>query len=1478
MLRLERLEARCLLSSVTLNPGGFGAWVPDTVGFGEVGVGQPKEIGNALTITNNSGDDVRISNITVSNPVFSYEEPLPATSLPFSFRADEVIVLPPNSRRTEVLEGVAGTWSDHLYSVEATRDEHLSLRVQVNDASGLYTGVFTNGGTLLASDIVTLSAPGVEDFLAGYTGTYYVHVYGVSAENGGSYDIEVAAAAGAPDITVPSAIDGETTYNGRLTDSTLAPFHPFLLSLSGGLGDQVSLTPMIGDITASLSVFIYDRYGSYIAGASAGGSASFEFGYTGIYYLAVNGSYAAGSLAYQVMVHNDGSSLLLGDGEAVTLPLWCRPTAPGAVSGTLTVGVDTGRTTSALSLTATGKKPDPKPTALDLIDPVGLPALVTGAIQAEAGRPLEFTLTAWNAASSDLISSAEVRVLLSRDQTPDAGDTVLEAGNLAIPPLFAEETVQLAGQVQLPQSASGQYYLLAVVDPDNELEEASEIAFPPGDFVASSGFLVSAGDVLALDSVGDAYDRVMNYGERPIGSINMQYVYLVNRGTQTATVTGLTLASGASFRLPAEGSPLHQDTPVAIPAGQYASFAALFTPQGFTTEGNPLRTDTLQITTDQAQTFTIALSGRLSGATLAVLESSGAANDDRMELGEVRVGRTSTQTMTLVNYGNTQLKVSSIVAALNPSPFSTNLPAGGLTLAPGGTPGASATVAVSFSPTTSGEVDDTLVITSNNPLGTYAVAVEGTGIAPALVVEDSLGLPTDEFLPFDWQPVGSPTDATVTLRNEGTDVLTITGWRLTTGAPEAFVVAPTNDPGSGLDDVRLDPGKSTELTITFLAGQGGAFSDTLTIYSDDADVTVNLQSIAGLSAPPGYVVGRLGDPTGGLTLGLDLNDVFLGTEASQTFQLWNNGRVDLRLYSLTVEGEGYSLVAPDLPALPATLAAGAAPLIRVVFDADPARGTGDFNGTIIFASSAADEATVTLTATVVTPQASLSASQVDFGTVDQASQIASKPVVISNQGTGALVIRQWVFDDAQFQFEAPAGNVVNGQLIVAPGSVATGTINYTPTAPGARQATLTLLTNDLDDPTLTVSVSARNLGQPCIISAGVPCHFRDADGDLVRVLLSDGQGRLYLTNGQLTGADIDQLILEQTSARSRLIIESRGGGTSARQIVVNEGLDRLLAGRLSVRESVQMGGSVNQMELGDMADGATMVVAAGGGAAASFKGGVLGENVALTFGGELASFQAAAWGGGSLAAREIGRLRITKGGLGADVSTSTGDIEEITVQTDLSGDVQAAGRIGRVRSRAGAITGDVIAETGGIERLEANGDIGVGEGTWIFARGEIGRILSRRGALSATVRGGAIGQVAARELDRAVLSSAGDIGGVTINQDISDSFLLAGYDIGRNGLIDTSDDTLSAGHAAVRFGGQFDGSYVTAGVITEGIYAQLGLTPPAPPLPSATVGTIKAQGGQVRTEVGGTEFGLYAAQGIQTNLTARDNFVIVPNL
>ena len=203
----------------------------------------------------------------------------------------------------------------------------------------------------------------------------------------------------------------------------------------------------------------------------------------------------------------------------------------------------------------------------------------------------------------------------------------------------------------------------------------------------------------------------VNLGSVAVGSTALQTVSISNQGDATAILSSLT-SSSSDFRATGPSFPMD------LPAGQSVVVQIAFTP---TTSGAASGTVTLGSNSSDAPTV-IGVSGTgtksstTAPGTLSVSPASAS-------LGNVTVGTSASQTITVTNSGGAAV----ILSSLNSS--SAAFTASGLSLPMNLGAGQSAAFKVAFSPQSVGSSSGTITVGSNASDAPTAIGVSGMGIA-----------------------------------------------------------------------------------------------------------------------------------------------------------------------------------------------------------------------------------------------------------------------------------------------------------------------------------------------------------------------------------------------------------------------------------------------------------------------------------------------------------------------------------------------------------------------------------------------------------------------------------------------------------------------------------------------------------------------------------------------------------------------------
>jgi len=188
----------------------------------------------------------------------------------------------------------------------------------------------------------------------------------------------------------------------------------------------------------------------------------------------------------------------------------------------------------------------------------------------------------------------------------------------------------------------------------------------------------------------------------------------------------------------------------------------------------------------------------------------------------------------------------------------------------------------------------------------------------------------------------------------------------------------------------------------------------------------------------------------------------------------------------------------------------------------------------------------------------------------------------------------------------------------------------------------------------------------------------------------------------LSGDGNPQIFVYGTSTNSILTLKSKGetllDGIYPVQNYSSD-LKQLTASKTNLLNTIDVN-SIRTLKLNNILDGAeilTHYTAPGG---TSVKVNHIGDDVLFDLAGALKSFQAQSWTGGELHADSITSLKISHGGLNADVFAWQGGIKSLAVQGDILSRILARGDIGSVKSsKAGLLDGSLIRSDSAIGKI-----------------------------------------------------------------------------------------------------------------------------------------------------------------------------------
>ncbi len=573
---------------------------------------------------------------------------------------------------------------------------------------------------------------------------------------------------------------------------------------------------------------------------------------------------------------------------------------------------------------------------------------------------------------------------------------------------------------------------------------------------------------------------------------------------------------------------------------------------------------------------------------------------------------------------------------------------------------------------------------------------------------------------------------------------------------------------------------------------------------------------------------------------------------------------------------------------------------------------GNYEAPLQITGSLFEAYKINLAGKVVSPEIDLSETSFDFGTVIK-DQVASLPLTISNDSLETnLVISNWTSSNEVFALDIdlttplviePGENVIVNVLFQPDDSIALNTL---------AQTTFNLTTNDLDESTVELQAIGRGSSIPFTNRS----TFVDANGDLVTISLTEGSFVFFLEGGKRDAANIDTLVLSGTTDRSQLRIAVRGGTTEIATIKTSDlaypptivpaqeapslasaSLGTIFAPQVSITRQIDVNGSLSSLIVDDLDNNAAVNVQFPSAKPAMIKADHIGENVSINIAGQLGFLQASSYASGQVVAGEIHKVNLRED-LGAHLTATgidgNGSILQVVAREDITGNIRAAADIGVVASQRGGIAHNFIiagdnalneetAAAGSIRSISALKNI---SGT-IIAEDEILSIAAKTGVFDGVVRADNLLSISADTFDNAILSIADNLNLVKARTEVVDSLFLAGYDIGTNTDLSNrydlnqQDDSLSTGNIGkFIFGNKFNNSYVTAGAVTDYVLAELYSSLPSGQTNSSGSGSIGLFAGKSIAATGSEypEFGLYAADSINSRLNSSDNFIVLENI
>jgi Abnormal spindle-like microcephaly-assoc'd, ASPM-SPD-2-Hydin len=423
--------------------------------------------------------------------------------------------------------------------------------------------------------------------------------------------------------------------------------------------------------------------------------------------------------------------------------------------------------------------------------------------------------------------------------------------------------------------------------------------------------LVSAGGTKSQAAI-QVTPSSFNFGNLVVGKKVSQTATVLNTGNTSINVTAASVSSG---QFAVSGITM----PLSLPVGQSSTFQVWFDPGAAGTI-----TGTLTIQTDNGVSGQVALTGVATTTPQQISLSSTTLN-----LGSTTVGTTLNGSLTLTNTGGANLIISLI--SVNGGPFGVS----GITTPSTIVPGGSATMNVSFTPTTGGSDSGSISITSNDPNSpTTTVTLSGTATSSTVT-------PTITTQPVS-QTVTAGQTATFGVLAGGTSPLSYQ-WQKNgvniAGATLASYTTPvtaTTDSGSTFDVKVSNTAGSVTSSAATLTVSAAVVAPTITTQPASQTVTAGQAAtfgvVAGGTVPLSYQWQKNGVNIAGATAASYTTPATATPDSGSTFKVVVSntaGTVTSVAATLTVNA---AAVAPSITTQPAsqTLTAGQTATFTVV--------------------------------------------------------------------------------------------------------------------------------------------------------------------------------------------------------------------------------------------------------------------------------------------------------------------------------------------------------------------------------------------------------------------------------------------------------------------------------------------------------------------------------------------------------------------
>lgn len=836
--------------------------------------------------------------------------------------------------------------------------------------------------------------------------------------------------------------------------------------------------------------------------------------------------------------------------------------------------------------------------------------------------------------------------------------------------------------------------------------------------------------------------------------------------------------------------------------------------------------------------------------------------DGQIDFGSVIEGESNAIIVTLTNSGTTELTVSFVI--INQIPNDNEL-----VMTPTVieeillTPGISYDFPITYFPKDDGDddIDELLgslrIVSDTGDPEARLIDIELVGLGvpeiPILSFTDPDTGEAINILDFGTTYIGKPAEPiTFLVENIGGAPTTLESFRLS-AFNNVFSFDPQNNRNDDTDDILLPLSGTVPVTVIFTPNTTNQVYSTLSVwYKDENDQLVSTDQVLQLI---GIATGQQLTITDTVTPynngEIDFGQIGQGqTSSSQTITLTNDGTTDLTItgWSLGL-GLGSPFEIETFAGEDIILESGQFYSIDVTFDA---LAIGQYSDTVTITSDDPNspQRSVDLLGQGVTPgQVVISPLSLEFGIVTQGNQ-EQRTFTIQNNGNDDLrvlglessslyFILPDTFDSSDntdyFDIEPGNENAQEITVVFVAANIFDSTLLATPPV-------ITVVTNNLsgqENVTTEISLMAQVLiiGIPDSGESKQKIEWLDNNNNLVQVRVSGG-GSATITQAFPDNKNIGTIELFNTDSRSVLTVIGPREGTNIGQIIggtvkniilknVTLDGDQNNDGFEDNDNAIELDRLTGMLKLGNVTGGADINIGSVSGKGIKIIADNISEGTDINIQGPITNFQTNSFGQGSLTARSIKNLKIGKGSFDAIVN----------VQNDLNSANLAGNHIG---------------------------------GSFIVG-GKLNRLNARKGHFSGTISANNIGSVSFSSMTDATLAVKSELKKLTLFEDMIDSRILGGYDLGADMAFGGGDDSLLPGGylANIKVSDLMENSYIMAGVKTNanGDFEVFGANPPTDTV-NGIIGKVRFR--RVNTNNENTSFGVGAQTNIGSVLAGRN--------